>query len=192
MQQAKIIQTRANFIRQSQQAKILQDRADYILQAWATQQATQLATQQTTQLASTQQSTPPAPQQAQEEEAREHKQQPLHTESSTEKQEPRPLQQATIEDIAESNAETVTGSSKPDNESTGPTGHNSNAPAAPVTLILGFSQEQVNGFMTIVSAVVDARLEQRLGNFTTKRNKNSSFPSIQNPPPQPSKQQPSP
>ena len=58
-------------------------------------------------------------------------------------------------------------------------------------MIPGFSQEQVSGFMAMISAVVDARLEQRLGNYSTNRQENSPFPTIQNlslQPPQPSEQ----
>ena len=86
---------------------------------------------------------------------------------------------------------------------TGSAGHNINTPPAQVTMIPGFSQEQVSGFMTMIAAVVDARLEQRLGNYSTNRQENSPFPSIQNlslqplqppqnqpPPNQPSEQDP--
>ena len=102
-----------------QQAQIFQDRANYIRQAWAKQQAIQLASQQANQrlatlhatlqaaLQATQHSTPPtlpAPQEAQKEE------------------DEQPLYQATMEDIAESTTEKETeqqdGSTKPDNKST--------------------------------------------------------------------------
>ena len=57
-----------------------------------------------------------------------------------------------------------------------------------IALIPGFSQEQVTGLITMISAVVDARLEQRLGNFDTNRQQNSPFPSIQGHLPQPEQQ----
>ncbi|CAD6581700.1 MAG: hypothetical protein ASARMPRED_000679 [Alectoria sarmentosa] len=65
------------------------------------------------------------------------------------------------------------------------TGHNN---PSSMTLIPGFSQEQVTGLMTMISAVVDARLEQRLGNFNTNRQQSSPFPSIEIP--QPHQEQP--
>ena len=102
-----------------QQAKILQDRADYIRRKWATQHVAQQAAAQLVTLQATLQATlqstppaPPAPQQAQEEKEQE-KEQPLH--------------QATVEDIAEDIAESTTeketeqhdmANSKPDSDST--------------------------------------------------------------------------
>lgn len=53
-------------------------------------------------------------------------------------------------------------------------------PVVQASMIPGFSPEQVKGFMTMISAAVDARLEQRFGNYTANRQENSPFPSIQN------------
>ena len=112
-----------------QQAKILQDRANYIRQKWVTQHAAQQAVaQQVTQLAAlqatlqatlqvAQQSTPPASE-------RQSAQSITKPIAQKEKeQEPQSLHQATVEDIAESTAEKQIGqhdivTSKPDNNST--------------------------------------------------------------------------
>ena len=48
-------------------------------------------------------------------------------------------------------------------------GNNSINSTTLLALIPGFSQEQVSGLMIIIAATVDARLEQRLGNFNTNR-----------------------
>ena len=58
-------------------------------------------------------------------------------------------------------------------------GHGSTGSTAPLALIPGFSQEQVSGLMIMIAATIDAKLEQRLGNFNTNRQQISPFPSIE-------------
>ena len=55
---------------------------------------------------------------------------------------------------------------------------NNNDIITTVELISSFSQEQIIGFMIIISVVMNARLKQRFGNFNTNRQQSNSFLSI--------------
>ena len=111
--QAKILQNRADYIRQSWARKEARKQADerfnqLLADIQATLQAMQQTTQQITQLA-TQQLTPPAPQEARKEEDKQPLQQAIveeNAEITAEKQ--APLYQATVEDITESITESTT------------------------------------------------------------------------------------
>ena len=67
---------------------------------------------------------------------------------------------------------------------------NNNDIITAIRLIPGFSQKQITSLMIMISAVMDARFEQRLGNFNTNRQQSSPFPSIEVPQPH-QEQQPS-
>lgn len=47
------------------------------------------------------------------------------------------------------------------------------------TLIPGFSNEQVNGLMTMISAMMDARLEARFGHLDQQRQQSNPIPTIE-------------
>ena len=49
------------------------------------------------------------------------------------------------------------------------------------SLVPGFSHEQVNSLMTLFSAMLDSKLEQRFGNFNENRQQSNPIPSIEYP-----------
>ena len=58
-----------------------------------------------------------------------------------------------------------------------------NSNMASTALIPGFSKEQVTGLMAMFSAMLDAKLEQRLGRFDENRQQSDPVPSIEHPNP---------
>ena len=88
--------------------------------------------------------------------------------------------QATVEPDSPGNGEdNGEASGKTGGELVPITGHGSTGSTAPLALIPGFSQEQMSGLMIMIAATIDAKLEQRLGNFNTNRQQISPFPSIE-------------
>lgn len=87
--------------------------------------------------------------------------------------------QPSVEEVEEDGQSSGSGNGEGSGELVPRNSGNAGTTGQTVTLIPGFSQEQVAGLMTMIGAVVDARLEQRLGNFNTNRQQNTPFPSIE-------------